>query len=412
MEKENKYYDLIEQLIRKHKKFSGLEAILDDIIDDVYSHSEVILKTVNNESVINAYLEKVVSTSIITVPKRMDFHSEVHHAEIKIESIMPKAAPKVDNSLVEMMLNGSSATIADVQSNTFETVEEVMAPLEISEDLGSFSEPTEDDANFADEILTETIESSDENSTIDLGNNTDMTEEVDVIDENDNIEVIDEDSVKDIQQDSIDTIDLDIDVEPEFPEQLLEAEEIITSQNDDSLTIDNDTEQNTELTLEDNDNSENVTGIYESEPELLSEELIDNEVVSDENSDELLAESDDELLINDDDTEQKEVHYTELETDLELFGEEAENTEEPEPHFVPTDYSVFCFNPQNEESGIDTETITKDLTELSDKYPDLSILDIYNLKYKENLSVSEVAKNLNISENKVIEALNEIIAVI
>ena len=34
MEKENKYYGIIENLVKKHKKFPGLESILEDIIDD------------------------------------------------------------------------------------------------------------------------------------------------------------------------------------------------------------------------------------------------------------------------------------------------------------------------------------------------------------------------------------------
>ena len=43
MEKTNKYYSVIENLVKQNRKFQGLEAILDDIIDDVYSHSEVII---------------------------------------------------------------------------------------------------------------------------------------------------------------------------------------------------------------------------------------------------------------------------------------------------------------------------------------------------------------------------------
>ena len=34
------------------------------------------------------------------------------------------------------------------------------------------------------------------------------------------------------------------------------------------------------------------------------------------------------------------------------------------------------------------------------------------MKYKENAQIAEIATNLDLSENKVIEALNEIIAVI
>ncbi len=73
MEKTNKYYSIIENLVKQHKKFPGYESILEDIIDDVYSHSEVIINSINNENVIKAYLEKVISTSIITVPKKLNF---------------------------------------------------------------------------------------------------------------------------------------------------------------------------------------------------------------------------------------------------------------------------------------------------------------------------------------------------
>ena len=76
MDKDNKYYNLIEKLIRNHRKFAGYEPILEDIIDDVYAHSEAVLNSIRNESVIEAYIEKVVSTSIITVPKRLNFNNE------------------------------------------------------------------------------------------------------------------------------------------------------------------------------------------------------------------------------------------------------------------------------------------------------------------------------------------------
>ena len=73
MEKTNKYYGVIEDLVKQNRKYQGLEPILDDIIDDVYSHSEVIINSINNDSVIQSYLAKVVSTSVITVPKRLGF---------------------------------------------------------------------------------------------------------------------------------------------------------------------------------------------------------------------------------------------------------------------------------------------------------------------------------------------------
>ena len=47
-----KYYDLIVSMIKSHRKFIGCEDILENIIDDVYNHAEVVLNTVENESVV------------------------------------------------------------------------------------------------------------------------------------------------------------------------------------------------------------------------------------------------------------------------------------------------------------------------------------------------------------------------
>ena len=69
MDKNNKYYNTIENLIRNHRKFPGYESIIDEIIDDVYSHSEIIISSIQDENVIESYLEKIISTSLITVPK-------------------------------------------------------------------------------------------------------------------------------------------------------------------------------------------------------------------------------------------------------------------------------------------------------------------------------------------------------
>ncbi len=82
MDKNNKYYNLIEKLVKNHRKFPGYEAILEDIVEDVYAHSEVIINSIDNENVIESYLQKVISTSIITVPKRLKFNTRVSHRVI------------------------------------------------------------------------------------------------------------------------------------------------------------------------------------------------------------------------------------------------------------------------------------------------------------------------------------------
>lgn len=120
MEKNNKYYNIIADIVKKHRKYSGLEAILDDIIDDVYNHSEVIINSVPNESVISAYLEKVVATSIITVPKKMGFHPEIKHVTVSSVTQQPQQSfvsnevvKKVDNTLVDKMINSAESTSSD-----------------------------------------------------------------------------------------------------------------------------------------------------------------------------------------------------------------------------------------------------------------------------------------------------------
>ena len=95
MDRHNKYYSIIENLVTQHKKYPGNEAILEDIIDDVYSHSEVIINSITNESVIESYLAKVVLTSIITVPKKMNFHPEIRH---RVVSPAPAVLPAPQNN--------------------------------------------------------------------------------------------------------------------------------------------------------------------------------------------------------------------------------------------------------------------------------------------------------------------------
>lgn len=82
MEKDNKYYGIIENLVRTHRKFEGCEPILDDIIDDVYKHAQTVIAALKDEDILLSYLQKLVSVSVITVPKRMNFHNEIKHRTI------------------------------------------------------------------------------------------------------------------------------------------------------------------------------------------------------------------------------------------------------------------------------------------------------------------------------------------
>ena len=60
---EKRYYELIVSLIKDHRRFQGCESILDEIIDDIYQHAEVVFDSITDEQVLKQYLNKVVSTS-------------------------------------------------------------------------------------------------------------------------------------------------------------------------------------------------------------------------------------------------------------------------------------------------------------------------------------------------------------
>lgn len=167
MDRDNKYYSLIEDLVKKHKKFPGYEAILDEIVDDVYSHAEVIIKSVNNESVIQAYLEKTISTSLITVPKRMNFHKEIKHREIKTEDISKNSyqneqvqveipEKKAPSELVDKMINSSFEDVIGKEEpvNEVSDVSDDVLDEFFAEDMQTVESDTVDDN---DNKITDTV---------------------------------------------------------------------------------------------------------------------------------------------------------------------------------------------------------------------------------------------------------------
>lgn len=541
MEKENKYYGIIENLVKKHKKFPGLESILEDIIDDVYSHSEVIIKTVTNEDVINAYLEKVVSTSIITVPKKMNFHPEIKHRsfirehntikvdqklidkminapeiikpiepvaeevkqeEISVEEEHPQIIqePIIDDSVnidtIDLEMQPEPYKTQEVASLDFEQAETEEAEetvttnspsdvqnIDNSIDLGNFTETIPDDLsiNFADDnndineladepisldteeiseaplaieepepfksdeviepaeiILPETLE-AEQNEVLDL------SEDASIEEFNERLEV--KATEEDITESSTDFTDLVENTENEedlasfdFSNEIEETNEeenhteLENLDQNSELTASSDIQDDiTEmLTTDENPDDLEVFGTSQEELALPEEEEELNPVISD--SDDLIDSGNlnEDFALNPVEDELEEF-MPEASGELDLLqGGDISSLEElePEPLFEPeeqtevspeepqtfatTDYSKFDFTPENNEpdNNIDIELVAKDLQELANKNPDLNILEIYNMKYKENAQISQIAAKLDLSENKVIDALNEIIAVI
>lgn len=559
MEKNNKYYNIIADIVKKHRKYSGLEAILDDIIDDVYNHSEVIINSVPNESVISAYLEKVVSTSIITVPKKMGFHPEIKHATVSSvtqqpqqSSVSNEVVKKVDNSLVDKMINSAESTGTDsTESDLLELasdkselndivdkpIQEEQEPIlnSIDDDVltDEFEAPAQDyiedndllvlseeieenhlssdvnevlpadnqenldienhdEKNDIDELSTEdleinnapesdesendflqeqvedsdlVVEKADDIQSLDYQKEDDVLEEIsdkdDLLDnfveskENDEKEPLQEaaDDIEEVvleNDDSSDDLNLDeiespmlnfVDESEENLNPEVSSEEVATDespieeveQNDLELQISDEAEPLAEVEnpVEDllpkaDETNDDVLQTEESENFELEqsgndflqvevEDSFDLESVDDNLafSDELTLDSGDELLesTESDGFELNLNEEVESPVELEIVGE-AKNDELEK--FAVTDFSKFNFNPENVDINdtLDTDLIVKDIQDLANKRPELKIIDVYNMKYKDNKSVSEISTELGMDENSVIDALNEIIAVI
>ena len=120
---EKKYYDLIIEIIKEHRKYRGLESILNDIANDVYERSHSIFSAITEESVLKEYLKKAVTTSIITVSRKSNLNSRKNQIDVK--------------ELLENKISSSDDVIVNVESVTSELNEDDFQDLqeEISESV-------------------------------------------------------------------------------------------------------------------------------------------------------------------------------------------------------------------------------------------------------------------------------------
>ncbi len=69
MELEQEKVDLIKKIILSDRKYSDNEDLFDDFFNETYKRSFLVIKTIKNEASLEAYLKKIVTTSIINVLK-------------------------------------------------------------------------------------------------------------------------------------------------------------------------------------------------------------------------------------------------------------------------------------------------------------------------------------------------------
>lgn len=498
MEKDNKYYSLIENLVTTHHKYHGYEPILEDIIDDVFAHSKSIIETINDESVIKSYIQKIVSVSIITVPKRLNYHNEIKHRNITsiphisnneqqiINNEIASPVPKANIEYVDKMINSIGAD--SIKEETTQTtvsepeiieedninIEEVEQAEQINENTANFdNEPDsivelveQEELNKQEEIenLEEqeepdneqfvlNIDEENNNSSEDIETNTETAEpssELFILnnkeEDSDNIsselEIETENEYEYETIDNVDSIDEFTPLEEENSEITEESDNVLVlneveedteiHENEEQMFDGMEENQTEDLTEFDIDNIENENENNESIYEDLTDDSIDilepDELSNTEESSLDIDFENSEITTLDDSTESE---ATNSDIDLSIDIENNDNYEEltlieentdldslqedvPEQNFKPVDYSAFDYTPlenSDTDTSADNDIITK-LETLNENKPELHILKIFDLRYKQNSSIAKIAEDLNIEKETVIAALDEIVELI
>ena len=468
MEKTNKYYGVIEDLVKQNRKYQGLEPILDDIIDDVYSHSEVIINSINNDSVIQSYLAKVVSTSVITVPKRLGFQSEVQRktvdAQQVLENVVHKQEKAVNTVLVDKMINNIAFDDKEEEPPLEESLSleelEVSEPQTSETTLETASETVNENKDLLIsnddklEIEAPELDAQDEISVSDnelnvlIGENDNEISDVDAQTEivNETTESTEPETIQESEQVSLELNDLD-EISEKEETQHDTTDEIQTSEEVDSIELepvlaDDSTLEISDEPLLQNDeieiHDEETLDLQQNDSTNFNSLDIEDLNPVEEDSD--TFETNDLEILNSDDTSDVTLDIQDDDDNLELLEtstaddsplnvisdnglnqiadvitttlENPGNTSSENTDFKPTDYSVFSYSTDKYKDDIDAEEIVNEIKDLASKHPELNIINVYNLKFKDKLTIPQVASELNMSEDNVIEALNELVAIV
>lgn len=376
---EKKYYELIVSLIRNHRKFIGYESILDDIVEDVYNHAKVVIGSVTNEEVILSYLAKVVDTSIITVPKKLNINTRIKHRSITIE---PPAQQEIIKEEQPIVTEESFEPIIDETQEL--QIEEEEPALELEEEQESV------DKTLVDKMINGVSEEPVQEEITAVSEEIELPAELEEISEAD----LEEDQKQDeltLQEDSL------------IEEEALEPEEDSLDETD-AINI-QPQEDEIEPVAEVENESTEIEDSIEEDTISLEETVEDLEetndlIIEDDSSMDLLEE---EPALQEDFLEEETIEQLE-EPSLEL-EEKEEGTD-----FALPNYNCFSFNPEKAE--FDEQEINSEIADIESKHPEKQISRICSLKYSQNLSVSEIASTVEMSEEDVLDVLNEIIDIV
>lgn len=444
---EKKYYDLIISIIKQHRKYPEYEAILEDIANDVYEHSKVVISSVANDDVISAYLTKVVATSMVTVPKKLNFNTRVRH-----RVILP-TLPEPERMLAEQVKTATvDEPILEVKAPALAVSSQVESEV-LTEELSMQEDLSLEEENLAEDDFAEVVAENNDEMLIE-----DVTEEVALelpISEETNLEQVIPNEIEteiiepiaDLEEEIISSnddvdknlVDMMINGVPETMDYNLETEESmdieeIVSDNDEFLDETDSDETLQESTVEHLDSIEESVPFDDIEEVVTldsGEEINDFQNMSSESLDldesvsafdltesaeveslETLDTMDEESLPDEFDApteslvlETSELPSLEFDTEtLEPLNEEVYNQTKS---FTLPNFDCFSFEPKK--IDYDAEQIKFYLEEINEKHPERHILEICDLKYNQNLSVQEISEKIDLSNEVVLEVLSEII---
>lgn len=418
------YKDLIVSLIKANRKYPGCEEILDDIVADVYQHAEVVLNTVQNESVITSYLNKIVMTSIITVSRKMGIQSTRSSVAAAIPIVQTPVITTPENNEKEPELEAPELDLAyNAASDDLELLNDDTELEEISEESDFSNEYADNESPDTEEVeenlFEENLELKDEledeldepvmdvdKTLVDkMINGITPTEEIIDVDSD-----VDEEILAELPSDDISPLENNEFEESEVLEPIEDSsilEETTPEISEDEMpeealpmeNPDDETEDLPEIT----DISEEELPKEEEKEEVLAELSFDNTLDDlSEPFDVDVNEQEDSLVIDD---------KSEVLPEITESPSEIENKDEAQDvEFKQPSYACFEYNPEQIE--IEKDEIIKQIQNIQENYPETDVLEIFKLKYQENLSVDEIAEELNVDDSAILGILNELVYIV
>lgn len=375
-----------------------------------------------------------------------DVVAEVESVEVfeVVEEIAEKVADVVVPDSEETTLSDEEFVEKLYLDNSSElNNEEIISPIEtenepIIKEQAAVVEEIKPDMELVDKMINGVSDGS--LTTVEISNESDSSDIIDSLDEIDTLDIMSENSESEID----DKLEVN-NVESENLVILDEADELATEQEETAVEFAQKVAM--DVALEDfilADDDEGGQDIIEELPEVseeLPEQLIEADdsetseeevrveevevVVALEEASDVVEISENNLLeetLEIDDSEDNGMLELDADSGIDDFLSISDDTvlelnESPTENMPSSEgdvsrYSIFAFEPDKDPSSYNSDEIISLLNDFNKKHPEYRVLEIVEMKYSENLSISDVAKNLGFTEDKVIEILNEIIDIV